>query len=433
MNHPFEKSDALMAVHAVNPVRHRVRVPGSKSLSNRYLLLAALADGVSRMTGALESDDTIYMRRALNSVGVPVTTDGHDWIVAGSSQWHSPGESIFVGNAGTVMRFFTPSLAIGQLDARVTGNERMLVRPIADLVDGLSQLGVTVDYLGERGCPPLRIRGPMSPGKIAIRGDSSSQYLSGLLMCLPLLREDSWITIEGPLVSRTYVEMTVNCMAQMGVVVVPDANYRVFHIEGNQRYHAGDIHIEPDASTASYWFALPLMVGGSVQVDAVPENSDQGDFGLLEILARMGAGITRNGPDVVVQAANLMGVDVDMNTMSDVAPTLAVVATLAKTPTTIRNIYNMRIKECDRIACIQAAFDALGLKMENGRDWMKIYPGLPSREAVLNPQDDHRMAMIFALLGLAHGGIKIQDPECVAKTYPRFYEAMGSALKGIHG
>ena len=428
MIQPFEKSGDLMAVHATNPVSHRIRVPGSKSLSNRYLLLAALADGASRIMGPLESDDTVYMRRALDSVGVPVAADGGDWIVTGSSQWRSPSEPIFVGNAGTVMRFFTPSLAIGDLDAQVTGNERMLVRPIGDPVDGLSQLGVTVDYLGERGCPPLRIRGPMSPGKIAIRGDSSSQYLSGLLMCLPLLGEDSQITIEGPLVSRTYVEMTVNCMREMGVVVVPDADYRVFHIEGNQHYRARAIDIEPDASTASYWFALPLMVGGSVRVDAVPQNSHQGDFGLLDILAKMGAQVTRKGSGVSVSADDLMGVDVDMNTMSDVAPTLAVVATLAKTPTTIRNIYNMRIKECDRICCIQTAFDALGLKMENGRDRMKIYPGVPSREAVLDPQDDHRMAMIFALLGLAHGGIKISEAECVAKTYPGFYEAMGSVL-----
>ncbi|MDJ0835815.1 MAG: 3-phosphoshikimate 1-carboxyvinyltransferase [Acidobacteriota bacterium] len=425
---PFEKVDEMMTVNPAASVSGRVRVPGSKSLTNRYLLLAALARGTSNLTGPLESDDTVYMRRALAQVGVTVDERPDAWTVQGREDWHPPAEEIFVGNAGTVMRFFTPSLAVSDLNAVITGNERMLVRPIKDLVDGLIQLGAEVTYLGEEGYPPLRVRGPMKPGKIAIRGDSSSQYLSGLLMTLPLLDQDSEITIEGPLVSRTYVEMTINCIRQNGAVINADFDKGVFTIPGNQHYTAGIIPIEPDASTASYWFALPLMVGGSIEVENVPKTSDQGDFGLIDIFEQMGAAVERMDDAVRITSAELKGVEVDMNTMSDVAPTLAVVATLASSPTTIRNIYNMRIKECDRIECIQTAFDALGLKMENGRDWMKIYPGKPTRAAQVNPEDDHRMAMIFALLGLAHGGVTIQDPECVAKTYPTFYEEFSKVL-----
>jgi len=429
MSAVFRKIDGLMAVTPAGEVDCRVRVPGSKSLTNRYLLLAALADGVSRLTGALESDDTVYMRRALAAVGVAVTEEGPTWAVAGKRAWRSPSEAIFVGNAGTVMRFFTPSLAAHPIVSTITGNERMLVRPIGDLVDGLRQLGVSVTYAGEDGYPPLRLEGPIRPGDITIRGDSSSQYLSGLLMTLPLMEGDARITIEGPLVSRTYVEMTLSCIRAMGGKIETDADYRRFTIPGKQRYTPRELEIEPDASTASYWFAVPLMVGGRVEVAAVPEESTQGDFGLLDIFEEMGAEVTRGPDGVRISARELRGVEVDMNTMSDVAPTLAVVATRATTPTTIRNVYNMRIKECDRIACIQAGFDALGLRMENGRDWMRIYPGEPSGAAIVNPEDDHRMAMIFALLGLASGGVTIQDPDCVAKTYPRFYDDFARALR----
>ena len=429
MNSPFFLDSGHMTVHSARSVDFKARVPGSKSLTNRFLLLAALAEGRSRITRPLESDDTRYMRQALADIGVTVACDGQDWVVNGHSKWHSPANDIFVGNAGTVMRFFSPALALGPMSSVITGNERMLVRPIGDLVEGLRQLGVTVNYKGEEGYPPLAISGPMNPGNISIRGDSSSQYLSGLLMTLPLLSSDSQISIEGDLVSRTYVEMTLNCMAGLGVQVDTGPEFKSFHIKGNQAYRAGDIDIEPDGSTASYWFGLPLMVGGKVFVEGVPRTSTQGDFGLLEIIQKMGASVTRTETGVWVESAELSGVDVDMNTMSDVAPTIAVIATMAKTPTTIRNIYNMRIKECDRIDTIKKAFDALGLKMEEGRDWMKIYPGKPDRDALLNPEDDHRMAMIFALLGLAHGGVRIMDPDCVQKTYPAFYEEIGAAFQ----
>ena len=247
-------------------------------------------------------------------------------------------------------------------------------------------------------------------------------------MSLPLVQGDSRIEIVGPLVSRTYVEMTLDCMKQFGVQVRCEENQHVFHISGGQNYQPRPINVEPDASTASYWFALPLMVGGSVEVRDVPEHSHQGDFGLLDIFKQMGAEVERTGSGVRITNRPLKGIDVDMNTMSDVAPTLAVVATRADSPTTIRNIGNMRIKECDRIETLKTAFTALGLHMETGNDWLRVHPGTPNKEALLNPEEDHRMAMVFALLGLAYGGVSIQDPECVAKTYPSFYEEIGAAF-----
>jgi 3-phosphoshikimate 1-carboxyvinyltransferase len=426
---PFEDRHGRKQVARAAPVSATARVPGSKSLTNRWLLLAGLADGETTLLNALESDDTVYMRRALAQLGVPITTTDPYWRVRGRSPWQAPRQPLFVGNAGTAMRFLAPALALMDSATEITGNARMLARPIADLVAGLRALGATVHYGGEKGYPPLRIEAPMRSGSVSIKGNSSSQYLSGLLMALPLLPGDSTITIDGPLVSRTYVAMTLAGMRTMGVEVEPDADFRVFHVPGGQRYVGRHITVEPDASTASYWFALPLMVGGEITLDGVPEHSHQGDFGLLQHLAEMGASVVRTDGSVRIGGSRLTGIDVDMNTRSDVAPTLAVIATRAETPTTIRGVGNMRIKECDRIETLQRAFDALGLRMESGDDWMKIFPGAPTRSACLDPEEDHRMAMVFALLGLAYGGVEIQDPDCVAKTYPGFYEDFGAVLQ----
>lgn len=424
----FVRDGSTVDVFPARPVDQRVRVPGSKSLTNRFLLLGALADGPYRLRNPLASEDTRYMSAALGELGVALSQAGGDWIVTPPNHWREPGDALFVGNAGTVMRFLAPALALQPFPSVLTGNARMLARPIGDLVDGLRQLGATVHYEGRRGYPPLHLRGPMRPGPVSLKGDASSQYLSGLLMALPLLSGNSTIHIGGALVSRTYVSMTLDCMARCGVSVGHDAHLRELHIEGGRRYRSRSITVEPDASTASYWFALPLLIGGSVTVEDIPVTSGQGDFGLLSILREMGARVKRGENNVTVSAGPLHGVEVDMNSMSDVAPTLAVVATRADSPTTIRNIANMRIKECDRIATLQRAFDSLGLRMTSGQDWMTVYPSRPTRAATLDPEEDHRMAMVFTLLGLAHGNIRILDGGCVAKTYPAFYQDMGAAL-----
>ncbi len=424
----FQHEGGEVLVSAAGPVDHEVRVPGSKSLTNRFLLLSALAEGPCRLCNPLQSEDTAYMLAALDKLGVAVDQREGVWIVQPPQAWRDPGEALFVGNAGTAMRFLAPALALQSFESTLTGNARMLARPIGDLVEGLRQLGVQVRYKGRTGYPPLRLRGPMRPGPVTIKGDSSSQYLSGLLMALPRAKGNARIRISGELVSHTYVAMTLDCLARFGVRVAHRPDLRELRIEGSRSYRPGTVHVESDASTASYWFALALMVGGAIRVENVPETSCQGDFGLLSILRDMGAEVTRERAGVTVRAAPLHGVDVDMNSMSDVAPTLAVVATRADSPTTIRNIGNMRIKECDRIATLQRAFDDLGLKMESGEDWMRIHSSPRARAATLDPEEDHRMAMVFTLLGLAHGDVRIRDADCVAKTYPGFFADMDAVL-----
>lgn len=428
MSGPFQFTGDNVQVHRSGPASARVSVPGSKSLTNRLLLLAGLAEGESQLTGALQSDDTHYMRLAMQALGVKVQTSGQTWRVLNPPSWKQPLEPLFIGNAGTAMRFLTPALAVQPFVSEIGGNDRMAVRPIGDLVMGLRQLGARIEYLGKEGCPPLRIQGPLTGGRIKIRGDASSQYLSGLLMALPIMETPPEIEIDGPLVSKTYVEMTLDCLAKFGVEWQVLDDFSKFRLGGNQKLRGVSLQIEPDASTASYWFALPFLVGGSVTVTGVPAKSHQGDFGLLDILKRMGGDVRFEDGAVRLADTELNGIDVDMNTMSDVAPTLAVIATRAKSATTIRNIANMRIKECDRIETLQTAFDALGLRMTSGPDWMRIEPGACEKYAVLNPEEDHRMAMVFALLGLAYGNLSISDPGCVAKTYPRFWEEIASAL-----
>lgn len=431
----FSRRDTSVFVSPSAPVHAHVRVPGSKSLTNRYFLLAALAEGSSTLRFALSSDDTHYMAQALRQMGIAVSLqEDHEGLTAhieGSAHWQNPEAPLFIGNAGTAMRFLTASVAARQLRATIGGNARMAVRPIGDLVDGLRSLGAEIDYEANEGCPPLRIeRGP-TPGRLQLPGKASSQYLSGMLMALPCLSGPSEIEVIDDLVSVTYVEMTLDCMRRFGVEVAVDKAFRHFKVTPGT-YRGQEIVVEPDASTASYWFALPVMVGGQVTVRDVPEQSHQGDFGLIDLLQQMGAQVTRNGADVTIAMPDdgvLRGIDVDMNTMSDVAPTLAVAATRAQTPTTIRNVGNMRIKECDRIDTLQKAFDALGLKMETGPDWLRIHPSKVTQAAEVDPEEDHRMAMVYALLGLADGGVTIKDADCVGKTYPGFYTAFAEACQ----
>lgn len=429
MTSPFEKRNQTVRIKPAQSVAATVRVPGSKSLTNRLLLLAGLASGTSRLFGALESEDTHYMRAALEQLGVHVDASDEPWVIKGSKNWQKPADPLFVGNAGTAMRFLTPALATQHFPVEIAGNARMAVRPIADLGTSLMSAGVKVEYLQKEGCPPLRITGPIQTDQMTIKGNASSQYLSGLLMALPLLENPPQILLEGDLVSKTYVEMTLACLNAFGINWRVDRLYKSFQLAGGQSFEPSSINIEPDASTASYWFALPLMVGGTIRVLHVPRKSTQGDFGLLKIFEGMGATVQFDGQAVTIEAPReLRGIDVDMNTMSDVAPTLAVVATKAATPTIIRNIGNMRIKECDRIDTLQRAFDALGLNMTSGHDWMRIEPGEPKRSASLNPEEDHRMAMVFALLGLAYGHVDVEQPECVAKTYPNFWREFEAHL-----
>lgn len=425
---PFDWTPHRIDVSAAAPVHAAVSVPGSKSLTNRLLLLAALARGESRLHAPLDSEDTRLMAKALAQMGADIHFTDEAWIVRSNGRLHEPKQAVYVGNAGTVMRFLAPLLCTFSTPTELTCSPRMTQRPIGDLGGALEQLGGRLDYLNHTGYPPMRVAGPLHGGHVQVPGARSSQYLSGLLMTLPGLSQDSRITLTSPLVSQTYVEMTLWCLAQAGVMVRSDPSGHTFLVPGRQTYGQLDVRVEPDASTASYWWALPLMVGGQIEMPDVSPDSTQGDAGLLRVFQEMGAAVIREPGKLTVKYAPLRGVDVDMNTMSDVAPTLAVVATRANSPTTITNVGHMRIKECDRIATLQRAFDQLGLPMESGPDWMRITPAKPQQSAVLDPQDDHRMAMVFTLLGLAYGNVGVLQPQCVAKTYPDFYQAMQSAV-----
>jgi len=410
-----------------------ISVPGSKSLTNRFLLLAALSGGTCVLKGALDCQDSRVMSDALRMMGCDISWNGQDLVVqAPSSLSLDSGSHLYIENAGTAMRFLLALTSMFSHQITLDGNRDMRRRPQSDLVDALQTLGARVTYSGTPGCAPVTIEGPVHGGKIELKADVSSQFLSALLMILPLLKEDSDIVLNSSLVSRTYVAMTLDCLNRCGIRIESNPELSHFHISGRQRVQPFQIRIEPDASTASYWFALPVMLGGRLRVEGLPKHSFQGDFGLLEIMKTMGLSVVRKEGCVDIGYSSFSGIDVSMNSMSDVAPTLAVIATRAETPTLIRDVGNMRVKECDRIAVLQQAFDDLGLHMESGSDWMRILPGQSRRTTGqpvwLNPHDDHRMAMVFTLLGLHYGDTGIRNYACVEKTYPGFFSEFTKIL-----
>lgn len=426
IRHPSD-ADRLPIQPLGRPVDAIIAVPGSKSITNRALLLAALADGTSRLTGALYSDDTRYMAAALRALGIGVREDE----AAAAFEVDGAGGRIplergdlFVGNSGTTARFLTAFVALGQGTYRLDGVPRMRVRPIADLLDALHQLGVEAASEAGTGCPPLRVeaRG-LRGGRAALRGDVSSQYLTALLLVAPLASGDVDIEIAGELASKPYVDITTAMMKQWGASV-QQAEYRAFHVPGGQRYAAREYAIEPDASSASYFFAAAAVTGGRVRVPGLGRGSLQGDLGFVEVLRAMGCAVRmEEGYTEVIgpHPQPLRGVDVDMNAISDTVMTLAAIAPFADGLTTIRNIGHIRHKETDRIAALAAELTRLGVRVEERPDSLTIHPAGALRPAEIETYDDHRMAMSFAVTGLRAPGIVIRDPGCVAKTFPGYF------------
>jgi 3-phosphoshikimate 1-carboxyvinyltransferase len=406
-------------------------VPGSKSITNRALVLAALADGASTLTGVLESDDTRYMREGLAALGIVCETVDATTVRVhgGRDRLRAPSTSIFVGNSGTTVRFLAAIASLVPGDVTLTGDAAMARRPIQDLVDGLRQLGVATEC--PTGCPPLTIHGGgLSGGRVRMRGDRSSQYFSALLMAAAFADADVDVAIEGTLVSRPYVDITRRMIADFGGRVEETSEGFLAH--ASHRYRARAYAIEPDASSASYPFALAAATGGRVRVPGLDAKALQGDYAFVDVLAAMGAAVERaEDSTTVIGGAALRGIDVDMHHISDTVMTLAAIAPLAAGSTTIRNVANIRIKETDRLAATVAELERLGQSVTHGPDWMRIEPR-PLRAAIVHSYNDHRMAMSFAVLGAARAGVSIEDPACVAKTYPdfwndlaRLYEAAG--------
>ncbi len=403
-----------------------VSVPGSKSYTNRALITAALADGESTITNALFSDDTKYMASSLNALGIPIKDDlnANRFVINGKGGIIPAKQAnLFIGNAGTAMRFLTAMLTLGNGVYEIDGIERMRQRPIQDLLDGLKQLGADVVSKFNNGCPPVLVRGKgLQGGSAVVNGDLSSQYFSALLMTAPYAKNDVSINVKGDLISKRYVDMTIALMRQFGVDV-KNNEYRTFFVKSGQRYKAKHYEVEGDASAASYFFAAAAITDGKVRVMGIGSDSLQGDIHFVDVLKSMGCKVTKNANWIEVQGGALRGVDVDMGDMPDVAQTLASVAVFARGKTRIRNVKNMRIKETDRIAAVVNELRRMGISTVEYEDGLEIEPSKPE-PAEIETYDDHRMAMSFALLGLRAHGIKIKHPECVSKTFPDYFQRL---------
>lgn len=409
-----------------------VALPGSKSISNRTLLLAALSSGATRVIGLLASDDTQRMLEALDALGVKVEQigDSRDYIVHGcGGDFPVKQAELFLGNAGTAFRPLTAALAFSGGDYTLSGVPRMHERPIGDLVTGLQQAGCEIEYLGNEGFPPLRIRpSSVSSDRIAVKGSVSSQFLTGLLMAIPLTKRDMTIDVVGELISKPYIEITLNLMAKFGLKV-ERKSWNEFFIPGGQSYTSpAEIHVEGDASSASYFLAAGAIGGGVVRVEGVGSASIQGDKRFADTLAEMGAQITW-GENWIAAAppasGQLQAIDVDLNHIPDAAMTIAIAALYAKGTTTIRNIESWRVKETDRLSAMATELRKVGATVVEGQDWISVTPPATLlANAEIDTYDDHRMAMCFSLVAIKGVPVRINDPKCTAKTFPTYFEEL---------
>ena len=422
-----------------------VTLPGSKSISNRVLLLAAMAQGSTTIHDLLDSDDTRVMLVALRQLGCDVQENGTTVVIQGvGGRLNAPATKLFMGNAGTAMRPLTAALAVLGGDFELSGVPRMHERPIGDLVDALRQLGCAIDYLGNPGFPPLRIGTPslQLDAPIQVRGDVSSQFLTALLMALPLVaQKDIVIEVVGELISRPYIEITLNLLARFGVQVLRDGWQRFTIPAGCQLRSPGDIHVEADASSASYFIALGAIATratgpNGIEIRGVGADSIQGDIRFMEAAQQMGA-VIESGPNwlkVRRGAWPLKAIDLDCNHIPDAAMTLAVMALYADGTTTLRNIASWRVKETDRIAAMATELRKFGAMVVEGADFISVTPPASTDQwttGSIHTYDDHRVAMCFSLAAFnpAHLSVRIEDPKCVAKTFPDYFEALFSVAQ----
>jgi 3-phosphoshikimate 1-carboxyvinyltransferase len=425
----------------IRRVSGTVRLPGSKSISNRILLLAALAQGTTRILDVLDSDDTRYMLEALRKLGVALSVSSdraHVEVQGTGGALPVKSADLFLGNAGTAFRPITAVLAFAGGEYKLSGLPRMHERPIRDLVDALRRVGANIDYLGNEGYPPLAIHPPKAAvggevTRVSIRGDVSSQFLTALLMALPLRGQAAEVGIEGELISRPYVHITRNMMKRFGVTVVEEGP-SLFRIPAGARYTSpGEISVEGDASSASYFLTAGVISGlsggGPVRVEGVGRDSIQGDVALVHTLESMG-GVIDMGPNWISAtakpAAKLRAIDTDLNHIPDAAMVLAVAALFADGPSTLRNIGSWRVKETDRIAAMATELRKLGAIATEGPDWLRVEPPAQLRDATIDTYEDHRIAMSFSLAALGGVTVRINDPNCVAKTFPDYFRVFGS-------
>lgn len=422
-------SSSITIQPARGPLDASLRPPGSKSLTNRALVCAALADGASTLRGVLDSEDTQVMLAGLKSLGIAVSVDptqARVEIRGCGGQIPATQAELYIANSGTTVRFLTALAALGQGVYRLHGTPRMHERPIQDLIDALVQLGVDVRSEEGTGCPPVVIEAEgLAAADVTMRGDVSSQFLSALLMAAPCARATSsspafGISIDGPLVSRPYVTMTLAVMQAFGAKVESDEALSRFQI-GLSGYRGCDYEIEPDASAASYFWAAAAIAGGRVRVEGLNAASLQGDVAFCKCLRQMGCQVQYDERGTTVVGGPLRGIDVDMNAISDTMQTLSAVALFAEGPTNIRGVGHIRHKETDRIAAVATELRKFGAEVEERPDGLRITPR-PLHGASIDTYHDHRMAMSMALVGLRVEGVVINDPGCTAKTYPAFFD-----------
>ncbi len=406
------------------PPDARVRVPGSKSLTNRAMIVAALAGGESRLTGALDSEDTRVMVEGLKRLAIEIAHDpaAATIVVRGcNGRVKAAQADLFVANSGTSLRFLTALVATGRGTYHLDGSMRMRQRPVADLLGALNGLGADARSDLNTGCPPVTLKAHgLDGGYVIVKGDVSSQFLSGLLMALPASKDVTTVEVEGPLVSQPYVAMTLAVMEAFGVRI-GNHKFRRFNVQPSS-YFGRPYAIEPDASAAGYFFAAAAVTGGKVTVEGLGTRSLQGDMAFVDVLEHMGCTVDRGAESTTISGGPLRGVDVDMNAISDTVMTLAVVALFAAGITRIRNVAHIRHKETDRIGAVASELRKLGATVDEQPDGLVIIPPSKVLPAEIHTYDDHRMAMAFAVAGLVAEGITILDPGCVAKTYPGFWD-----------
>ncbi|MEQ1975135.1 3-phosphoshikimate 1-carboxyvinyltransferase [Xenorhabdus sp. SGI240] len=424
-----------LTLQPVSHINGTINLPGSKSVSNRALLLAALAKGTTRLTNLLDSDDIRYMLNALAVLGISYRLSADRTICEvdgiGGCMTGKNDIELFLGNAGTAMRPLAAALCLGDsslgdsgISVVLTGEPRMKERPIGHLVDALRQGGAEIDYLEQENYPPLHIKGGFSGGKVTVDGTVSSQFLTALLMAAPLAKNDTEIHIQGDLVSKPYIDITLALMKSFGVTV-DNEQYQVFHIKGRQQYLSpGQYLVEGDASSASYFLAAAAIKGGIVRVTGIGRNSLQGDTKFANVLEQMGATIRWGDDFVECERGTLAGIDMDMNAIPDAAMTIATTALFAQGETVIRNIYNWRVKETDRLNAMATELKKIGAEVEEGHDYIRISPPEKLNHAEIETYNDHRIAMCFSLVALSDTPVTILDPDCTAKTFPDYFNQL---------
>ena len=414
----------IQKIQAVKTIDYEVNIPGSKSITNRVLMVSALSDGKCTLKNVLFSDDTIFMQQALRDLSFEVISSEKNseiTIQGRGTEFSNAEKPLYLGNAGTAMRFLTAMTPLGQGEHILTGNERMHERPIKDLVDGLIPLGAGISYLATPGFPPLKvISAGLKGGKTSMRGDVSSQFFSAIMLAACYAKSDTELKVIGDLVSKPYIDITLKVMADFSVEC-KNLDYKRIIIPSGQRYRHRDYTVEGDASNASYFFAAAAITGGRIRVNNIDFSTKQGDIQFVKILERMGCSVKSGTNYIEVQGRATKGIDVDMRDISDVAQTLAVVALFAEDRTVIRNVANMRVKETDRLRALYNELSKLGARVEEKQDGLIIEPSKTYKPAEIETYDDHRMAMAFSLSGLKIPGVIILDPACVAKTFPTYF------------